>query len=363
MEQNVASADCTRPEETGVNLPDDESKQQQQQEVVVAAGGATGNMAATTASPASGEHRTVKTGGKKSKPSAQQPAPVSLLPIGVVRSCFRECRGTPRQGFFAPATRGRIEFDTKLQPDCTLGLEEFSHVWIVFLFHMNNNIKSNKAAQTRRGHSFKTKVKPPKLQGKSVGIFATRTPHRPNAVGLSLAKLDKVDGRTLHISALDLTDGTPVLDVKPYVPVYDSVPEAFCPAWCGERTVHRQNVSFTCEAIDAIDSAAERGRLRFYQRGSDVRRAIQQLLENDVRPDAAYRRYSDHAATTILHFRLDMLKVGYRRLHQVQHSSTSEEVPSKPHVQVCEITVETKKDERAMAQGQVPRYGNKTQGL
>lgn len=278
-----------------------------------------------------------------------------MLPIGVVRSCFRECRGTPRQGFFAPATRGRIEFDKKLQPDCTMGLEDFSHVWIVFVFHMNNNAKHNTAARTKRGHNFKTKVKPPKLGGKSVGIFCTRTPHRPNAVGLTLAKLDRVDGRTLHISALDLTDGTPVLDVKPYVPVYDAVPSATCPPWCGEHTTHRQAVSFTCDAIDAIDAAAASGKLRFYNNGSEVRRAIQQLLENDVRPEVAYRRFVDNGPQAMMHFRFDMLKIGYVRLSNNTPSPSPSAAPL-PTMQVCEVTLESARDARDMDLGRKPRY-------
>jgi len=295
--------------------------------------------------------QTLKRRPKTTVPPLQ---PTSLLPIGMVRSCFRECRGTPRQGFFAPDTRGRIEFDKKLQPDCTDGLEDFSHIWIVFLFHMNNNKKSNNAAQQGRGYNFKTKVKPPKLKGKSVGIFCTRTPHRPNAVGLTLAKLERVDGRTLHISALDLTDGTPVLDVKPYVPVYDSLPEATCPAWCGEAATHRQRVSFTSEALDAIDAAANDHRLQFYTNGSDVRRAIQQLIENDVRPDHAYRRFTAGGASAVMHFRFDMLKIGYIRLPQ--QSSGDGNTSPVPHMQVCEVCVETEQDARDMERGLKKRY-------
>jgi tRNA-Thr(GGU) m(6)t(6)A37 methyltransferase TsaA len=327
--------------------------------------------------------------------SSRSPGPggglVSMLPIGVVRSCFRECRGTPRQGHFAPATRGRIEFSKQIQADCTLGLEDFSHVWIVFLFHMNTNVRSVAAAQAQRGHNFKSRVKPPKLRGRTVGVFCTRAPHRPNAVGLTLAKLDRVDGRTLHISALDLTDGTPVLDVKPYVPVYDSLPDAQCPAWCVDAATHRQQVSFTCEAIDAIDAAAEGGHLQFYTSGREVRRAIQQLLENDVRPDHSYRRFTDDKPAATMHFRLDMLKIGYTRLLQGHgdraavgagggkessdggdapreasdsdgrrvsgiESSSGEAAATTPHVQVCEVVLETQADARAMELGLRPRY-------
>ncbi|CAK8683399.1 unnamed protein product [Clavelina lepadiformis] len=89
------------------------------------------------------------------------------------------------------------------------GLAEFSHLWIIFVFHLNGH-KSTKA-----------KVKPPRLNGQKTGVFSTRTPHRPNAIGLTLAKIDSVEGDTIRLSGLDIVDGTPILDIKPYISVYD----------------------------------------------------------------------------------------------------------------------------------------------
>ena len=89
---------------------------------------------------------------------------------------------------------------------------DFLSVRIVFLFHKNNN------------KTVKAKVKPPRLDGAKVGVFASRSPHRPNPIGLTLAKLDAIVGNTLLLSAIDLLDGTPVLDIKPYVPDYDKPP-------------------------------------------------------------------------------------------------------------------------------------------
>ena len=80
---------------------------------------------------------------------------------------------------------------------------------IIFLFHKNTN------------KAIKAKVKPPRLDGAKVGVFASRSPHRPNPIGLTLAKLDGIIGNTLLLSGIDLLDGTPVLDVKPYIPDYD----------------------------------------------------------------------------------------------------------------------------------------------
>ena len=89
---------------------------------------------------------------------------------------------------------------------CFEGLDGFGYIWIIFIFHVGLNDYNNK----------KTKIKPPKLGGEKKGVFATRSPHRYNPIGLSIAKLDRVDGRTIHISGIDLIHGTPVIDIKPY---------------------------------------------------------------------------------------------------------------------------------------------------
>ncbi|VEU36281.1 unnamed protein product [Pseudo-nitzschia multistriata] len=172
-----------------------------------------------------------KTGEKSHKPNerqTQQPEEdqndLSVMRIGVIRSIYRLCVGTPRQGLLAPDARGRIELD-KIGNSSTAatvsGLEEFSYIWVLFHFHLN----TQSAKKARR---FKSKISPPAMGGKKVGIYATRSPHRHNPIGITLCKLDRIQEYgphkvTLHVSGLDLVDGTPVLDIKPYVPVYDSV--------------------------------------------------------------------------------------------------------------------------------------------
>jgi tRNA-Thr(GGU) m(6)t(6)A37 methyltransferase TsaA len=149
---------------------------------------------------------------------------LTVRPIGTIRSVYRLCVGTPRQGLLAPSARGCIQLyklgDASIQ-EAVSGLEEFSYIWILFVFHLNTRSSS----ANRR---FKSKISPPALGGRKVGVYATRSPHRANPIGITLCKLDRiqVDGPhrvTLFISGLDLVDGTPVLDVKPYVPTYDSV--------------------------------------------------------------------------------------------------------------------------------------------
>ncbi|XP_073405820.1 tRNA (adenine(37)-N6)-methyltransferase isoform X1 [Dendrobates tinctorius] len=91
-----------------------------------------------------------------------------------------------------------------------MGLQQFSHVWILFIFNKNGHL------------SYKAKVQPPRLNGAKTGVFSTRSPHRPNAIGLTLAKLDKVEDDTIYLSGIDMIQGTPVIDIKPYIAEYDS---------------------------------------------------------------------------------------------------------------------------------------------
>ncbi|GFS34409.1 hypothetical protein TNIN_101391 [Trichonephila inaurata madagascariensis] len=136
----------------------------------------------------------------------------SLVPIGFISSCFKSKNGIPRQPSLCPKAKGTLSIEKNIftNPEHSLiGLEEFSHVWIIFIFHKNGH------------NSVRAKVHPPRLNGSSVGVFSTRSPHRPCAIGLSLTKLDKIEGNTLFLSGLDLLDGTPVLDIKPYIPLYD----------------------------------------------------------------------------------------------------------------------------------------------
>ena len=140
----------------------------------------------------------------------------NVSPIGFMRSCFKEKFAIPRQPQLAPAARGVLEllapFD---QGDAVQGLEQVSHVWLLFLFHQALEDKP------------RLKVRPPRLGGnQSMGVFATRATHRPNGIGQSVVKLDKVEAGRLWLSGIDLLDGTPVLDVKPYVPYADVIADA-----------------------------------------------------------------------------------------------------------------------------------------
>ncbi|KAI4903736.1 hypothetical protein NFI96_005127 [Prochilodus magdalenae] len=143
----------------------------------------------------------------------RQKGHIQTVPIGYISSCFSNKNGTPRQPAVCMLSRASLQIQPSVfnNPDHALtGLEHYSHVWLIFLFHKNGHM------------NYKAKVKPPRLNGQKVGVYSTRSPHRPNAIGLSLAKLEGITGDTLHLSGVDLIAGTPVLDIKPYIPDYDS---------------------------------------------------------------------------------------------------------------------------------------------
>ncbi|GGY15239.1 tRNA (N6-threonylcarbamoyladenosine(37)-N6)-methyltransferase TrmO [Paludibacterium paludis] len=140
-------------------------------------------------------------------------------PIGIIRSPYREKFGIPRQPSLAASARSTLVLRTPYDhPDTVRGLADFSHVWIQFVFH-------DTAA---RGWS--SLVRPPRLGGNTrVGVFASRSTHRPNPIGLSLVELVEVrtrNGVELILGGADLMDGTPVLDIKPYIPFVESIPSA-----------------------------------------------------------------------------------------------------------------------------------------
>lgn len=167
---------------------------------------------------------------------------MELEPIGYVTSCFKEKFGTPRQPLLVPEAKATLRIRGDLNPlEALRGLEEFSHVWILFHFHKNAN------------KEFNAKVYPPRLGGGKIGIFATRSPHRPNAIGLSCAKLDRIESDTLYISGIDIIEGTPVLDIKPYLPEFDSVPDAVR-GWVARIDTSALSVTFSPEAMENLRS-------------------------------------------------------------------------------------------------------------
>ena len=109
-------------------------------------------------------------------------------------------------GGFIKNARARLTLVNEINSSCLEGLSEYSYIWLIFIFHVGLNDYNHR----------KSKVTPPKLEGVKKGVFATRSPHRYNPIGLSIAKLDKIEDRTIYISGIDLIHGTPILDIKPY---------------------------------------------------------------------------------------------------------------------------------------------------
>jgi tRNA-Thr(GGU) m(6)t(6)A37 methyltransferase TsaA len=137
---------------------------------------------------------------------------LTLAPIGVVRSPFTDRRSTPRQPAAARGVAGTIELLDHAEYEHALSdLADWSHVWVLFWFHLNEG--------------FRPRVQPPRSAQKR-GLFATRSPYRPNPIGLSVVRLERVEGRVLHVLDVDMIDGTPVLDLKPYVPYTDAAFDA-----------------------------------------------------------------------------------------------------------------------------------------
>lgn len=142
--------------------------------------------------------------------------------VGVIESCYPDRFGTPRQPGLSSEAESVLVISPEWQPEISLqGLNEFSHIWVIFLFHKNTNQR------------FHAKVHPPRLKGESRGVFATRSPHRPNPLGLSVVKIKKIEGNRITVQGGDFVDGTPILDLKPYLPFVESIPEAKS-AWAGE---------------------------------------------------------------------------------------------------------------------------------
>lgn len=157
----------------------------------------------------------------------------SLKTIAHVRSPFPEKFGIPRQSGLVAELRASVVFAREYRnPDALRGLEAFSHIWLLWGF----------SEAERDGWS--PTVRPPKLGGNTrMGVFATRSPFRPNAIGLSSVELERIEqhpslGPVLHVRGADLLDGTPIYDIKPYLPYTDSHPDAvggFADHYAGDR--------------------------------------------------------------------------------------------------------------------------------
>ena len=143
---------------------------------------------------------------------------LTLQPVAIAHTPFKEKFAIPRQPRLASAARAEIRLVPPFDSPLALqGLEQVSHVWLLFQFHQT--LTSADAPRLR--------VRPPRLGGNDkIGVFASRATHRPNNIGQSLVALEQVDGCSLWVRGVDLLDGTPIIDIKPYVPYADQVSDA-----------------------------------------------------------------------------------------------------------------------------------------
>lgn len=195
-----------------------------------------------------------------------------MEPIGYLESCFKDKFGTPRQPGLVKKAWARLKLRADLQPEESLqGLEGFSHLWLVWVFHQN---------KTARFHA---KVHPPRLGGKSMGVFATRSPHRPNPIGLSLVEIVKVEKDGIIVAGADLVDGTPILDIKPYLPEVEAVVDAKT-GWPKEIEKEAIEVEFSAEAFTRLQEWQTR------HPDKPLEEIIVETLKLDPRP-IVYRGY------------------------------------------------------------------------
>ena len=189
-----------------------------------------------------------------------------MTPVGMIHSCFGEKFGIPRQPGLVKSATATLDLVPPYQnPDAFRGLEAFSHVWIIFVFHQS-------ARET-----WKATVRPPRLGGNErIGVFASRSNFRPNPIGLSVVELIKVNGTTLTLGGGDFLDETPVLDIKPYIPYADSIP-----------TAHGAFANHAPEAGNLVEFSTEAERMLQTFENEDrpnLRRLICDMLAFNPRP-------------------------------------------------------------------------------
>ena len=185
-----------------------------------------------------------------------------IEPIAYIKNGYKEKFGVPRQSGLAPSVKSIIEFCEGFRDEnCIRDIEQYSDLWLIWGFSKNEN-------------QWSPTVRPPRLGGnKRVGVFATRSPFRPNPIGLSCVKLEKIEdsknGKILVVSGGDLADNTPIYDIKPYLPYVDSVPEAL-----GGFAEEHKNDFFQVEIPNALKESLTESQVQ----------NITELLSLDPRP-------------------------------------------------------------------------------
>ncbi|KAK3133385.1 hypothetical protein QOZ80_6AG0535870 [Eleusine coracana subsp. coracana] len=222
--------------------------------------------------------------GMPGKAPAPAPASYPMATIGIVQSCFSTRNGTPRQPLVVPLARATVVLDPARVPVGALeGLASYSHCWILYVFHLNTDL--DKMWKDPARSKLKAKVRVPRLKGGKMGVLATRSPHRPNPIGLSVAKVEAVDGHSILLSGVDLVDGTPVVDIKPYLPYSDSVKGAAVPDWLEvDGALAVESIHCTEHFIAALRNCwIHTQKQSLYASADDFQDLIKEVLSWDIR--------------------------------------------------------------------------------
>ena len=207
---------------------------------------------------------------------------MEIKPIAYIYTDFKEKFGIPRQSRRAESLKGRIVFEKEFSsPEAIRGLEDFSHLWLIFEFT---------EAEYKEGT---TTVRPPRLGGnKRVGVFASRSPFRPNSLGLSCVKIEKIENSEIIVSGVDILDGTPIYDIKPYIPYCDAVFDAQG-SFAEENKEHHLEVNFCENLLNEIPK--------------EKRQALIECLSDDPRPSYQEddREYSMLFSGYDIHFKVE----------------------------------------------------------
>jgi tRNA-Thr(GGU) m(6)t(6)A37 methyltransferase TsaA len=212
-----------------------------------------------------------------------------ITPIGYVKSPFKDKFGIPRQSGRVPSLEGEIIFYKPYStPEAFRCLNEFSHVWVIFGFNKANSEK------------WKATVRPPRLGGNErVGVFATRSPFRPNRIGLSVVKLLEViktaNEVSLRIEGADLLDKTPILDVKPYIKFVDSIDDA--KSGYANEPPSLMKVEFSKIALEKIQNT----------KIAQFKELIIEVLSQDPRPAYRHRTDSDTKSYGVLLYGINVI--------------------------------------------------------
>ncbi|WP_260259675.1 tRNA (N6-threonylcarbamoyladenosine(37)-N6)-methyltransferase TrmO [Vibrio intestinalis] len=195
----------------------------------------------------------------------------SISPIGIIETPYKEKFAVPRQPRLVPSASAKIKLQGEVNcAEAIRGIEQFSHVWLLFLFDQNLDA------------GWKPTVRPPRLGGNErVGVLASRSTFRPNGIGMSAVELRGVSQKGeqfyLELGSVDLVDGTPIVDIKPYIPYSDSVMDAS--GGYAEAEPEKAQVSFVPEVIQALNKRND---------SEQVLAVIEQVLAQDPRP--AYKK-------------------------------------------------------------------------